>query len=388
MGAEPQTISQALTTLSQDESLFRDAVAAFAADEVQRRVADMERQAKIDPDLIAKAFDLGLMGIEVPEEYGGAGGSLMMVALAVEELSKVDASTAVVVDVQNTLVNYPITRYGNAAQKAQFLTRLTAGTVGAYALSEPGSGSDAFGLATRAVRRGDRYVLTGRKMWITNGAEAEIYVIFATLDPAAGYKGITAFIVERGFPGFSVGKKEDKLGIRASSTVELILEQCEVPEANVLGVAGQGYKVAIETLNEGRIGIGAQMIGIAAGALGAAIAYIKERRQFGKLIADFQAVQFQVAQAATELEAARLMVYNAARLKDAGHDIAKEGAMAKLYSSQVCERVTSLCVELFGGYGYTKDFPVEKFYRDAKIGTIYEGTSNMQLQTIAKLVLK
>jgi alkylation response protein AidB-like acyl-CoA dehydrogenase len=388
MGAEPHTMSKALTALSQDESLFRDAVAAFAADEVQRRVADMERQAKIDPELIAKAFDLGLMGIEVPEEYGGAGGSLMMVALAVEELSKVDASTAVVVDVQNTLVNYPIARYGNAAQKAQYLTRLTASTVGAYALSEPGSGSDAFGLATRAVRRGDRYVLTGRKMWITNGAEAEIYVVFATLDPAAGYKGITAFIVERGFPGFSVGKKEDKLGIRASSTVELILEQCEVPEANVLGVAGQGYKVAIETLNEGRIGIGAQMIGVAGGALGAALAYIKERRQFGKPIADFQAVQFQVAQAATELEAARLMVYNAARLKDAGHDIAKEGAMAKLFSSQVCERVTSLCVELFGGYGYTKDFPVEKFYRDAKIGTIYEGTSNMQLQTIAKQLLK
>lgn len=388
MSADPQTTSQALTALSQDETLFRDAVAAFAADEVRPRVAEMERKAKIDPELIAKAFDLGLMGIEVPEEYGGAGGSLMMVALAVEELSKVDASTAVVVDVQNTLVNYPITRYGNAAQKGEYLTRLTAGTVGAYALSEPGSGSDAFGLATRAVRRHDRYVLTGRKMWITNGAEAEIYVVFATLDPAAGYKGITAFIVERGFPGFSVGKKEDKLGIRASSTVELILEQCEVPEGNVLGVAGQGYKVAIETLNEGRIGIGAQMIGVAGGALGAAIAYIKERRQFGKPIADFQAVQFQVAQAATELEAARLMVYNAARLKDAGHDIAKEGAMAKLYSSQVCERVTSLCVELFGGYGYTKDFPVEKFYRDAKIGTIYEGTSNMQLQTIAKSVLK
>ncbi len=299
MGAEPHTMSQALTALSQDEALFRDAVAAFSAEEVQPRVADMERAAKIDPALIAKAFDLGLMGIEVPEEYGGAGGSLMMVALAVEELSKVDASTAVVIDVQNTLVNYPITRYGTAAQKAQYLTRLTSGTVGAYALSEPGSGSDAFALATRAVRQDGCFVLTGRKMWITNGAEAEIYVVFATLDPAAGYKGITAFIVERGFAGFSVGKKEDKLGIRASSTTELILEQCEVPEANVLGVAGQGYKVAIETLNEGRIGIGAQMIGIAGGALGAAIDYIKERRQFGKTIADFQAVQFQVAQAAT-----------------------------------------------------------------------------------------
>ncbi len=386
MTTEHQTPSP-LTCLSQDESLFRDAVAAFAQNDVSPRVAHMERQAKIDPDLITKAFDLGLMGIEVAEEYGGAGGSLMMVALAVEELSKVDASMAVVIDVQNTLANYPISRYGTPAQREQYLSRLTSNSVGAYALSEPGSGSDAFGLATRAVRRGAGYVLNGRKMWITNGAEAEIYVVFATLDPAAGYKGITAFIVERGFPGFSVGKKEDKLGIRASSTTELILDQCEVPEANVLGTPGQGYKVAIETLNEGRIGIGAQMIGIAAGALGATTSYVKERRQFGKAVADFQAVQFQIAQAATELEAARLMVYNAARLKDAGHDIAKEGAMAKLFSSQVCERVTSLCVELFGGYGYTKDFPVEKFYRDAKIGTIYEGTSNMQLQTIAKKVL-
>ena len=376
-----------LTCLSQDEALFRDAVASFALKEVSPLVAQMERQAKIDPELITKAFNLGLMGIEVAEEYGGAGGSLMMVALAVEELSKVDASMAVVVDVQNTLANYPISRYGTPAQREQYLSRLTSSSIGAYALSEPGSGSDAFGLATRAVRRGAGYVLNGRKMWITNGAEAEIYVVFATLDPAAGYKGITAFIVERNFPGFSVGKKEDKLGIRASSTTELILDQCEVPEANVLGVPGQGYKVAIETLNEGRIGIGAQMIGIAAGALGATTNYIKERRQFGKAVADFQAVQFQIAQAATDLEAARLMVYNAARLKDAGHDIAKEGAMAKLFSSQVCERVTSLCVELFGGYGYTKDFPVEKFYRDAKIGTIYEGTSNMQLQTIAKKVL-
>jgi alkylation response protein AidB-like acyl-CoA dehydrogenase len=387
MTAEPTATPQPLTCLSEDEALFRDAVAAFALNEVAPRVAEMERQAKIDPELITRAFDLGLMGIEVAEEYGGAGGSLMMVALAVEELSKVDASMAVVVDVQNTLANYPISRYGTPAQHEQYLSRLTSGSIGAYALSEPGSGSDAFGLATRAVRRGAGYVLNGRKMWITNGAEAEIYVVFATLDPAAGYKGITAFIVERNFPGFSVGKKEDKLGIRASSTTELILEQCEVPEANVLGAPGQGYKVAIETLNEGRIGIGAQMIGVAAGALGAAIDYIKERRQFGKPVADFQAVQFQIAQAATELEAARLMVYNAARLKGAGHDIAKEGAMAKLFSSQVCERVTSLCVELFGGYGYTKDFPVEKFYRDAKIGTIYEGTTNMQLQTIAKKVL-
>jgi alkylation response protein AidB-like acyl-CoA dehydrogenase len=377
-----------LTILSEDEQMFRDAVAGFANDEVRPRVQAMERASKIDPELFPKYFELGLMGIEVPEQYGGAGGTLSMVAIAVEEISKVDASAAIVCDVQNTLVNYPITRYGNDAQRAKYLPRLVGDTVGAYALSEPSSGSDAFALATRAEKRGDRYVLNGRKMWITNGAEAEIYVVFANVNPAAGYKGITAFIVERGFSGFSVGKKEDKLGIRASSTTELILDDCEVPEENMLGPSGQGYKIAIETLNEGRIGIGAQMIGVAAGALGVAIDYIRERKQFGKPLSDFQAVQFQIAQAATELEAARLMVYNAARLKDAGQDIAREGAMAKLYSSQVCERVTSLCVELLGGYGYTKDYPVEKFYRDAKIGAIYEGTSNMQLQTIAKLLLK
>jgi alkylation response protein AidB-like acyl-CoA dehydrogenase len=363
-------------------------VASFAEEEVRPRVLAMEQAGKLDPTLIAKYFELGLMGIEVPEEYGGAAGSLMMVAIAVEELSKVDASAAILADVQNTLVNYPIRRYGSDDQKARYLPQLTTGTVGAYALSEPGSGSDAFGLDTRAVQKDGGWVLTGRKLWITNGAEAEIYVVFANVDPGAGYKGITAFIVERGFAGFSVGKKEDKLGIRASSTTELVLDGVEVPDANVLGPVGQGYKVAIETLNEGRIGIGAQMIGVAAGALRAATDYIKERRQFGRAIADFQAVQFQVAQAATELEAARLMVYNAARLKDAGQDIAREGAMAKLFASQVAERVTSLCVELLGGYGYTKDYPVEKYYRDAKIGAIYEGTSNMQLQTIAKLVLR
>ncbi|HEU4630970.1 MAG TPA: acyl-CoA dehydrogenase [Gemmatimonadaceae bacterium] len=379
---------RALTQLTDDELLFRDAVASFAEEEVRPRVTAMEQAGRLDPELVAKYFELGLMGIEVPERYGGAEGSLMMVTIAVEELSKVDASAAILADVQNTLVNYPIRRYGSDAQKERYLTRLTGGTVGAYALSEPGSGSDAFGLDTRAVRKDDRWVLTGRKLWITNGAEAEIYVVFATVDPAAGYKGITAFIVERDFPGFSVGKKEDKLGIRASSTTELILDEVAVPDGNVLGPVGQGYKVAIETLNEGRIGIGAQMIGVAGGALRAATDYIKERRQFGRSIADFQAVQFQVAQAATELEAARLMVYNAARLKDAGADIAREGAMAKLFASQVAERVTSLCVELLGGYGYTKDYPVEKFYRDAKIGAIYEGTSNMQLQTIAKLVLR
>jgi len=380
-------VRPALTTLSEEEEMFRDVVKAFAEDEVRPRVMEMEKASKIAPELIPKYFDIGLMGIEVPEEYGGAGGSLFMVTLAVEEISKVDASAAIVCDVQNTLVNYPINRYGSAEQKSKYLPMLTSDTVGAYALSESGSGSDAFGLAARAEKKSDRWILNGQKLWITNGAEARVFVIFANANPSAGYKGITAFIVERGFPGFAVGKKEDKLGIRASSTTELLLDNCEVPEENVLGPVGQGYKVAIETLNEGRIGIGAQMIGVAQGALSATLSYLKERKQFGKSLSEFQAVQFQVAQAATELEAARLMVYNAARLKDAGRDIAREGAMAKLLSSQVCERVTSLCVELFGGYGYTKDYPVEKFYRDAKIGAIYEGTSNMQLQTIAKLLI-
>jgi alkylation response protein AidB-like acyl-CoA dehydrogenase len=378
----------ALTVLTEDELMFRDAVASFAATEVVPRVRPMERAGKMDPELIPQYFDLWLMGIQVGEQYGGAGGSLMMVTLAVEELSRVDASAAIVCDVQNTLVNYPISRYGTDAQKAKYLNMLTSGTVGSYALSEAGSGSDAFALETHAERRGDSYVLNGRKLWITNGAEAGVYIVFATVDPSAGYKGITAFIIERDFPGFGVGKKEDKLGIRASSTVELVLDNCEVPVENVLGPVGQGYKIAIETLNEGRIGIGAQMIGVAQGALAAAVAYVKERHQFGKPLSDMQAIQFQIAQAATEIEAARLMVYNAARLKDSGRDIAREGAMAKLFSSQVCGRVTSLCVELFGGYGYTTDYPVEKFFRDAKIGTIYEGTSNMQLQTIAKAVLR
>jgi len=378
----------ALTILSEEEEMFRDAVNAFAEDEVRPRVMEMEKAGKISPDLIPKYFDLGLMGIEVPEQYGGAGGTLFMVTLAVEAISKVDASSAIVCDVQNTLVNYPIARYGSDAQKSKYLPMLTSDTVGAYALSESGSGSDAFGLAARAEKKGDRWILNGQKLWITNGAEAGVFVIFANANPSAGYKGITAFIVERDFPGFAVGKKEDKLGIRASSTTELLLDNCEVPEENVLGPVGQGYKIAIETLNEGRIGIGAQMIGVAQGALSATIAYLSERKQFGKSLSEFQGIQFQVAQAATELEAARLMVYNASRLKDAGRDIAREGAMAKLLSSQVCERVTSLCVELFGGYGYTKDYPVEKYYRDAKIGAIYEGTSNMQLQTIAKAILR
>jgi alkylation response protein AidB-like acyl-CoA dehydrogenase len=378
----------ALTELSDEEIAFRDAVALFAVAEVKPRVDEMERAGRIDPALVRQYFEMGLMGIEVPEQYGGAAGSLMMVALAVEEVSKVDPAAAIMIDVQNTLVNYPIARYGSDALKAKYLPRLTSDTVGAYALSEPSSGSDAFGLTTRAERGGDGWVLTGRKLWITNGAEAGIYVVFANTDPSQGYKGITAFIVERDMAGFSVGRKEDKLGIRASSTTELILDGVEVPVENVLGPVGQGYKIAIETLNEGRIGIGAQMIGVAQGALAAATSYVKERRQFGKPLADFQGIQFQLAQARTETEAAKLMVYNAARLKDAGQDIANEGAMAKLFASQVAERVTSVSLELFGGYGYTKDYPAEKFYRDAKIGAIYEGTSNMQLQTIAKGMLR
>ena len=389
MTAESTTdVRPPLTVLSDDEIAFRDAVAGFAAAEVKPRVDEMERAGRIDPALARQYFDMGLMGIEVPEQYGGSGGSLMMVTLAVEEVSKIDPAAAIMIDVQNTLVNYPITRYGSDAQKEKYLTRLTRDTIGAYALSEPSSGSDAFGLTTRAERRGDAWVLTGRKMWITNGAEADVFVIFANAKPDAGYKGITAFIVEREMAGFSVGRKEDKLGIRASSTTELILDGVEVPAENVLGPVGQGYKIAIETLNEGRIGIGAQMIGVAQGALAAATAYVKERHQFGKPLAEFQGIQFQLAQARTETEAARLMVYNAARLKDAGHDIANEGAMAKLFSSQVAERVTSVSLELFGGYGYTKDYPAEKFYRDAKIGAIYEGTSNLQLQTIAKGMLR
>lgn len=377
-----------LTMLSEEEALFRAAVADLAESEVRPRVRAMEEAGKIDPALTAKFVELGLMGIELPDEFGGAGGSLMMVTIAVEELSKVDASAAIQVDVQNTLVNYPLYRYGNAEQRARILPRMTSGTIGAYALSEPGSGSDAFGLATRAEKVDGGWTLNGSKAWITNGGEADVFVVFANTRPDMGYKGITAFIVERGAAGFSVGKKEDKLGIRASSTTSLHFENAFVSDANVLGEVGTGYKIAIETLNEGRIGIGAQMLGVAQGALSAAVAHLKERKQFGKALAEFQGIQFQVAQAATELEAARLMVYNAARLKDAGQDIAREGAMAKLYSSQMCEKVTSLCVELFGGYGYTRDYPVEKFYRDAKIGTIYEGTSNMQLNTIAKAVLR
>jgi alkylation response protein AidB-like acyl-CoA dehydrogenase len=348
----------------------------------------MDEAARFEPSLIPRFFELGLMGIEVPERFGGAAGSIFMAVLAIEELARVDASAAIYVDVHNTLVNNALLRWASPEQHGRYFPRLTTDLLGAFALSEPGSGSDAFALATRAERRGDHWELTGRKFWITNGAEAGLFIVFANTDFEKGYQGITGFIVERDFPGFSVGKKENKLGIRASSTTELILEQCVVPDANVLGPVGQGYKIAIETLNEGRIGIGAQMIGVGRGALEAATAYVKERQQFGKAIAEFQGVQFQLAQMATDLEAARLMVYNAARLKDAGLPFQQQAAMAKLFSSQVADRTTSNCLELFGGYGYSKEYPAEKYYRDAKIGTIYEGTSNMQLQTIAKGMLR
>ena len=363
-----------LTALSEDETMFRDAVRDFAAAEVRPRVEAMERAAQMDKTLIPKFAELGLMGIDTPMELGGAGASFFMAMLAVEELSAVDASVSALVDVQNTLVNVPFLDWGSDTLKQKYL-------------SEAGSGSDAFALACRAEPDGDDWVLTGTKLWITNGAEAEIFIIFATVDPAKGHKGITTFVVEKDFPGFTVGKKEDKLGIRASSTTELILEGCRVPGENVLGDVGRGYKVAIETLNVGRIGIGAQMVGVARGAIDATRKYVMERQQFGKPIGAFQAVQFQLAQAATELEAARLLVYNAARLRDARQPYLKEAAMAKLYASQMAERVTSLCVDLFGGYGYTKEYPVEKYWRDSKIGAIYEGTSNMQLQTIGKMLL-
>src|ERR1041384_3834279 len=377
----------ALTQLSQDETLFRDSVYEFADREIRPLVREMDEHAKIPPDLLRRLFDLGVMGIEVPESYGGAGATFFHSVLAVEALSRVDPSIGVLVDVQNMLVLNALVRWASDAQRSAYLPKRASGTIGAYALSESGSGSDAFAMATRAVQHDDGFVLNGRKLWITNGSEAGLFIIFANIDPAAGYRGITAFLVERGFPGFTVGKKEDKLGIRASSTCELLLEDCHVPRANVLGEVGKGYKVAIETLNEGRIGIGAQMVGLAQGALDATMKYTKERKQFGKAIADFQGVQFQIARAATELEAARLMVYNAARLRDAGLPFLKEAAMCKIFSSEVAEHVSSLAVNLYGGYGFVKDYPVEKFFRDAKIGQIYEGTSNLQLQTIAKQIL-
>jgi alkylation response protein AidB-like acyl-CoA dehydrogenase len=376
-----------LTTLAEDEILFRDNIRQFADERVRPLVKEMDEKGIFEKDLIREFFQLGLMGIEIPEQYGGGGARFFEAILAVEELSRVDASAGVVVDVQNTLVNNALLRWGNAEQKKLYLTKMATETVGAYALSEAGSGSDAFALQTRAELKGSDYVLNGRKLWITNAKEAGLFVLFATIDPAAGYKGITAFLVEKDFPGFSVGKKEDKLGIRASSTCELILEDCRVPKEGVLGEPGKGYKIAIETLNEGRIGIGAQMIGLARGAWEFAAKYALERKQFGKAIAEFQGIQFQIAQMATEIEAARLMVYNAARMKDAGVNFVKEAAMTKLFASQVAERVTSLAIEIYGGYGFTKDYPVEKYWRDAKIGKIYEGTSNMQLATIAKLLL-
>jgi alkylation response protein AidB-like acyl-CoA dehydrogenase len=376
-----------LTVLTEDEAIFRDSVREFAEDQVRPLTREMDEHAKMSPNLVKKLFELGVMGIEIPESYGGAGGTFFHSVLAVEEFSRVDPSVAVLVDVQNTLVINALMRWGSDAVKQKYLPKLASTTVGAYALSEAGSGSDAFALAARAVDQGDHYLLNGRKLWITNGNEADIFIVFATINPDAGYRGITAFVVERGFPGFTVGKKEDKLGIRASSTCELILEDCRVPKEAILGEAGKGYKVAIETLNEGRIGIGAQMIGLAKGALEHAINYTKERKQFGKPIAEFQAVQHQLARAATEVEAARLSVYNAARLRDAGRPFLTEAAMCKLLSSEVAERVSSLAVNLYGGYGFVKDYPVEKLFRDAKIGQIYEGTSNLQLQTIAKQIL-
>lgn len=377
-----------LSELTEEEKLFRESVASFAETKIRPHVAAMDEEGQFRPQLIEGFFELGLMGIEVPERLGGAGASFFMSILAVEELSRVDPSAGVVVDVQNTLVNNALLRWGSEEQKRRYLPRLTTEWVGAYALSEAGSGSDAFSLRTRAQAGGDRFLLSGQKLWITNAQEASLFIVFANAAPEKGYQGITAFLVERDSPGFAVGKKENKLGIRASSTCELILEDCEVPASNVLGEVGKGYKVAIETLNEGRIGIGAQMVGLARGALECGLRYARERQAFGQPIFNFQGVQFPLAELATELEAARLLVYNAARLKDAAKSFAKEAAMAKYFGSVVAERVTSQIIEVYGGYGYTKDYPVEKYYRDAKIGKIYEGTSNMQLATIAKMMAK
>lgn len=378
----------ALTTLTEEERMFREAVRDFARSEVAPRVMAMDEAQRMDPELIRQLFDLGLMGIEIPERLGGAGSSFFTSVLVVEELSRVDPAVAVLVDVQNTLVINALLRWATDAQKERWLPQLAREVVGAYALSEAGSGSDAFALACRAIPDGDGWRLTGQKLWITNGAEAGLFIVFATVDPSAGYRGITAFLVDRNTPGFTVGKKEDKLGIRASSTTELILDDVRVGPEAVLGEVGVGYRVAIETLNEGRIGIGAQMVGLAAGALEHTLKYVKERSQFGRAIGDFQGVQFQIAEMATEIEAARLLVFNAARLKDAGQPFLMEAAMAKLHASRVAQSVSSMAIDLHGGYGFTREYPVEKLYRDAKIGTIYEGTTNMQLQTIAKMLLR
>lgn len=385
--AEAPINNNALTVLSEDEEQFRAAVREFAEGEVRPKVETMEHNSKLDADLIKQCFELGLMAIESPEEYGGAGSSIFNAIIAIEELARVDASVSVFVDVHNTLVTNAFLKWGSTELKKKYMPQLASGRVGAYALSEASSGSDAFALKTKAADKGDHWELNGQKLWITNGNEAEIFIVFATIDADAGYKGITAFIVEKGFEGFTVGKKEDKLGIRASSTTELIFDGCKVPKDNVLGEVGKGYKVSIETLNEGRIGIAAQMLGIAQGAYEAALGYTAEREQFGSALNSFQAVQFQLAEMAVEIEATRLLVYNAARLKDAGRSFLKEAAVAKLYASRCAEAVASKAIELYGGYGYVKDYPVEKYWRDSKIGSIYEGTSNMQLQTIAKLIM-
>jgi alkylation response protein AidB-like acyl-CoA dehydrogenase len=377
----------ALTQLTDDERLFRDTIRRFATEQISPLVRTMDESQQMDPTLIRKLFELGLMGIEIPDEYSGSGGSFFEAILAVEEISAVDPSVGVMVDVQNTLCINALVRWANPEQKKKYLTLLATDTIGSYALSEASSGSDAFALQTRATKRGEDYVLNGQKLWITNAKEASLFIVFATIDPSAGYKGITAFLVERDTPGFTLGKKEDKLGIRASSTCELIFNDCVIPTAQVIGEPGKGYKIAIETLNEGRIGIGAQMLGLAQGAWGHAAKWARERKQFGKPLVEFQAMQFQLAEMATDIEAARLLVYNAARLKDAKLDFLKEAAMCKYFASHVAERVASLAVEVFGGSGFVKDYPVEKLYRDAKIGKIYEGTSFMQLATIAKLTL-
>ena len=377
-----------LTSLSEDERMLKEAAADFAATSIKPKVEEMDEQAKLDPDLIREFFEMGLMGIEITEENQGAGGTFCMSILAIEEISKVDASAAVFMDVQNTLVNNAFLRWGDDQMQQKYLPQLATEKVGSYCLSEADSGSDAFAMKTSAKDQGDYYLLNGAKMWITNAAEADIFIVFATLDPGAGYKGITAFIVERDFEGFSVSNKENKLGIRASSTCEVLLEDCKVPRENILGEPGKGYKVAMEVLNEGRIGIGAQMVGIAQGALDAALSYTQERKQFGQAVSEFQGVRFQLAKMATDIETARLLVYNAGRMKEHDQPFTKEAAMAKYHASEVAESVSSLAVDLFGGYGYVKEYPVEKFYRDSKIGKIYEGTSNMQLNTIAKLLLK
>ncbi|WP_018127330.1 acyl-CoA dehydrogenase [Balneola vulgaris] len=377
-----------LTQLTEDEQMLKEAAADFAEASIKPLVSEMDEQAKLNPDLIKQFFEMGLMGIDIPEQYGGGGGTFMMSVVAIEQISRVDASAGVFMDVQNTLVNNAFVNYASEFLKEKYLPQLANEKVGAYCLSEAGSGSDAFALKCKAVEDGDDYVLNGAKLWITNANEADIFIVLANVNPELGYKGITAFVVERGFEGFSVSKKEDKLGIRASSTCEILLEDCRVPKENILGEVGKGYKVAIETLNEGRIGIGAQMIGIAQGAFDAALAYVQERKQFGKAIGEFQGVQFQLARMATDIETARLLVYNAARIKETGQNFLKEAAMAKFYASEVAERVASMAVDLYGGNGFVKEYPVEKFYRDAKIGKIYEGTTNMQLMTIAKLLMR